>query len=230
MADFENNENTPITARVVGNRDVVGLPSYFKWLAEGKIFEAGQGIQTVGIDSGTTAAVTPDDEIAAFALVAPAGKTPLVVPLFLKIMYEGEGNPANDIYLIFTKSAGQCATTLALVGRDMINEACMYQTSPVKAGPAASPLYGVATSFALAVSALVDADAILYDMVVLVDNNITVPLPGSSQQYSYNFMRGAVPHILTSGAAMIGYCNAADTDSILHPYMQWAELEPDDLL
>lgn len=231
MADFKNDKGTPTPARVTGNGDLVILDSFWKWLAQGKIFEAGNGIQTEGNLSQGEAAVTPDDIKATYALVAPAGETPLIVPLFFKVMFEVEDTAAAcDSQLIFTKSAGECGTVLALSGRDMVVEGCMYKANPVKAGPAASPLYGVTSTFLLTVSALVDADSILYDFWVGVDNNLSVPVTGSTQQKTYDFMHDAVPHILTSGAAMILYISGASGDAEVHPYIQWAELELADLL
>lgn len=232
MADFKDNDNVPRPARVTGNGDLVILDSYWKWLAQGKVFEAGTGIQTAADLTQGEAAVTPDDVKATFALVAPAGETPLVLPLFFKVMFEAEDSAAApDSQLIFTKSAGECAAVLALSGRDMTVEGCMYKANPVKKGPAASPLHGVASTFLLTVSALVDGDAIIYDYWVgAAATNVTAPVTGSSQQRTHDFMHDAIPHILTSGAAMILYISGDTGDALVHPYIQWAELEPDDLL
>jgi hypothetical protein len=230
MADFSNNNNIAQAARVTANRDIVTLPSYYKWLAQGKIFEAGQGLQTVGIDSQGETTLTPDDVKATCALVAPSGATTLVIPLLFKVMFEVEGGAATDFQLIFTKAASECATALTLSGRDMAASQCMYSANPVKASPSASPLYGVATTFLLTVSALTDADNVMTDFTAMSDNNVSAALGTVAvQQKTYNFM-DTIPHILTSGAAMIFYISSATSDAVIHPYMQWAELTIDDLL
>lgn len=231
MADFQNNNNVAQAARVTGSRDLVTLPSYYKWLAQGKIFEAGQSLQSDGIDSQGEATLTPDDVKATFALQAPSGKTPLILPLFLKVSWEVEGGAATDFQLIFTRAAPVMGVSLTMSGRDMVAQNCMYAANPIAGSPKAKALYGVATTFLLTVSALDTAnDCVMDEFAALVDNNVSVPVAGSLRVWQRNFMREAIPHILTSGAAMIYYISSATSDAKIHPYMQWAELDEEDLI
>lgn len=231
MADFQNASNNAGAALITGNRTLVTTNNMLRWAAQGKVFAAGQGLQTVGIDSQGEASVTPDDVKATFALQAPSGGAKLIVPLLLRVCWEVEGGAATDFQLIFTKASSECATTLALSGRDMVQDNFpIYSTSPVQNSPTAQALYGVATTFLLTVSALVDADNVMYDFSALVDNNVSVPVAGSIQQKEYSFISSGCPHILTNGAAMIFYISSATSDAVIHPYMQWAELDVDDLI
>jgi len=231
MADFQNNNSVAQAARVTGNRDVVTLPSYYRWLAEGKIFAAGHGLQDTGIDSQAETTLTPDDVKATFALQSPSAATPLILPLLVKVSWESEGGSATDFQLVFTKASNLCATALAFSGRDMlVDNFCTYSANPVKATPVAQAYYGVATTFLLTVSALVSADMVMWEYGVAADNNVVGPLSNSDRVYKANFMEEGLPHILTSGAAMIFYISATGGDAVIHPYIQWAELEPDDLL
>ncbi len=226
---FETSGSVPTPARVTGNRDIITTPNLMKWAAQGKIFEAGQGLQTLGMDSQTEATLTPDDTKASVALQAPSGSDTLIIPIMLRICTEVEGADLTDHQLIFTKKSSDCVVDLALSGRPMV---AIQNMNKLKShSPKAFPLYGVATTFLLTVSALVDADNVMYDFSALVDNNQSVPLTGSSQQVSWNFLSTGAPHILTQGAAMIFYIsNATPADSIFHPYMQWAEVTLDDLI
>ncbi len=231
MADFQNNADVARAGRVTGNRDVVTSPNILKWLAEGKIFEAGHGLQSDEANSQAETTLTPDDVKATFALQAPGGADTLVIPLVFKCMWQAEGSSATDMQLIFTKSSGECATTLALSGRAMLNAGqCLYSASPVKASPKASALYGVATTFLLTVTALTIDDQCMYDYIVMADNNVAAPLPGAANTYERYFLNEGAPHILTSGAAMIFYISATGGDASIHPYIQWAEVTEDDLL
>lgn len=226
--DFQDNSSVARAGRVTGNRDLVTSTHLLKWAAQGKIFEAGQGLQTVGVDSQAEASLTPDDVKATFALVAPSATSPLIIPILFKCMWEVEGGAATDNYLIFTKSASDCGTSLALSGRDMVSIQNMNKGKSHK--PSAAALYGVATTFLLTVSALVDADNVMYDMTAHVDNNVAAPLEGTSQEVSFNFLAEGAPHIMTAGAAMIFYINSGTSDAAVHQYLQWAEVTEEDLL
>ncbi len=226
---FKTNASVPVPARTTGNRDVITAPNLMKWAAEGKIFEAGQGLQTAAVESQTEATLTPDDVKASIALVAPTDRDTLVIPIMLRICTEVEGGSVADHQLIFTKKSNECVTDLALSGRDMVSVQNMNKLKGHK--PKSSALYGVATTFLLTVSALVDADNIMYDFSALVDNNVSVPLTGSSQQISWHFLSAGAPHILQQGAAMIFYISAdTGSDVLFHQYMQWAEVTEADLV
>ncbi len=228
MADFQTNLGVPVAARVTGNRDLLTSTHLMKWAAQGKIFEAGQGLQTVAMDSQGETTLTPDDVKATYALVAPSNISPLIIPIMLRVCWETEGAAATDHQLIFTKAAEDCATDLALSGRASVS---IQNMNKGKAHvPQASALYGVTSTFLLTVSALVDADNVMYDFTAHVDNNVVAPLTGTSQQVQWNFMADGAPHILAAGAAMIFYISTAGGDSSIHPYMQWAEVTEEDLL
>lgn len=96
MADFTNNSGTATAARVNANRDLITLPAYYRWVAEGKVFEAGQSLQSTGLDSQAETALTPDDVKASFALVAPTSSSKVIVPILFKVMFEGDGGAAPD--------------------------------------------------------------------------------------------------------------------------------------
>jgi len=229
MADFATSAGVAMAGRVTGNGYLSTAWPVLRWTAQGKVFEAGHGLQDTAIDSQAEATMTPDDVKASVALQSVGNK--LVIPLVFRCMWEAEGGAATDYELIFTKASSQCATKLTLSGRAMLQPGiCMYSANPVKGTPTASALYGAATTFLLTVSALVTADMCMYDFGILVDNNVASPVTNSSRLYERNFMAEGAPHILTDGAAMIFYINSATTDATFHPYMQWAELDEDDLI
>lgn len=228
MADFQTNQGVPVAARVTGNRDLMTSTHLMKWAAQGKIFEAGQGLQTVGIDSQAESTLAPDDEKATWALVAPTGDSPLIIPIMLRVCWEAEGGALTDNHLIFTKKASDCVTDLALTGRPSV--AIQNMNKGQSHSPKASALYGVATTFLLTVTNLVDADNVMYDLTAHVDNNVSAPLTGTSQQVQWNFLADGAPHILAEGAAMIFYISSGTSDAKIHPYMQWAEVTEGDLV
>ena len=228
MADFQTNAGVSVAARVTGNRDLLTSTHLMKWAAQGKIFEAGQGLQTVAIDSQAEASLTPDDTKATYALVAPSGDSPLIIPIMLRVCWEAQGGAATDNHLIFTKKASDCVVDLALSGRASISIQNMNKGK--SHSPKASALYGVVSTFLLTVSALVDADNVMYDLTAHVDNNVVAPLTGTSQQVQWNFLADGAPHILAAGAAMIFYISNTSTAALIHPYMQWAEVTEEDLV
>jgi hypothetical protein len=232
MADFQDNNNIAKAALVTGNRSIVTTPAFYRWVAQGKVFEAGQSLQSTGLDSQAEAALTPDDVKASFALVAPTGTGKLIVPIMFKVMFEGDGGAALDEWLIFTRGAGAMGVTLAVSGTAVNAQNCTYATNPVKGTPAASVIKGVATTFLVTVSALDTAnDCVLYDMDLSVDAFLTTAGARHGNKYLY-FLKeaGGFPRYLEAGAAMIYYVNAATSDAVFHPYVMWAELDPDDVL
>ncbi len=228
MANYADTTGAAQAARLTGNRDLVTTNNIAKWVAQGKVFEAGQGLQTAAIESQAATTLAPDDVLATWALVAPQATSPLIIPIMLRVCWEAEGGALTDHQLIFTKKRTDCATKLAVTGRVPVS---VQNMNKGKAHiPAASPLYGVATTFLVTVSALVDADNVMYDFSALVDNNVSVPVVGSSQQIEWDFLTAGAPHILTQGAAMIFYISSGGADAKIHPYMQWAEVEEADLV
>lgn len=231
MSDFLDSQNTPVAGRVTRNRDLVVSPNYFKWLAQGKLFEAGFGAEDTAADS--QAAI--DDTLVTFALQSGAGSK-IVIPLLLRITMVTEGGALGRADVAFTKSASLCATQFALTGgRAMTSIHNMLRTVPAQNPPTASALYGAATTFAITSTALVAADYVDYQRRSWVDNllSVSTSIPvmdgGAGDSLTWNFMQG-VPRGMTAGAAMLVYINTGTTDSTWFPYMQWAEVDAEDLL
>ena len=223
MADFQNNASTAVAGRVTANRDLVVSPNYWKWLVQGKLFEAGFGPEDTAADS--QAAI--DDTLVSFALLS-VGAGKIVVPLLLKLAMTADGGALTRLDISFTKPAALCATALALTGgRAMTSIHNMYRTSPAQSGPTASVFYGAATTFAITSTALVAADHVDYHYETWIDAALTVMT--QPQIKVINFMAEA-PRGLTDGAAMLVYINTATTDSTFIPYIQWAELDVADLI
>jgi len=224
MSDYLNDAGVAKAGRVTNNRDTVVSPNYWKWLAQGKIFEAGFGAEDTAADS--QAAI--DDTLVTFALQS-SGSTKIVVPLVFKDMMVADGGALTRIDIAFTKPAALCATAHTLTGgRAMTSIHNMYRTSPAQTGPTASALYGAATTFAITSSALVAADYVDAHYETWIDAALTVMT--QRQTVVFNFMRDEVPHALTAGACMLVYINTGTSDSTHLPYIQWAELELGDLI
>jgi hypothetical protein len=236
MADFSNNNNVAQAARVTANRSILNTPIFWKWVAEGKVFEAGQSLQSTGLDSQGETALTPDDVKASFALVAPSGSNKLIVPIIFKSMFEGDGGAAPDSWLIFTRAAGAMGVTLAVTGTAVNAQNCTYAANPVKGTATASVIKGVATTFLVTVSALDTAsDCVLYQMALMADASSTtaglgITAKGLYQEHDFLGEAGGFPRYLTSGAAMIYYVSAASSDAVFHPYVMWAELDEADVI
>ncbi len=236
MSDFKDDNDTAKAALLTSNRQVVTLDSYWRWVAQGKVFEAGNSLQTAPDNSQGETALTPDDVKASFALVAPASKSPIIVPLLFKVMFETDGAAAPDSWLIFTRSAPIMGVSLVISGLAATAQNCTYASNPIKGSPKASAIKGVASTWLVTVSALDTAnDCVLYHMALMADAGVTtagmgVTGNGFFQQHSFLKDTGGFPRFLTSGAAMIYYISAAGGDATVHPYIQWAELEPEDLL
>jgi hypothetical protein len=203
--------------------------NYYKWLVQGKLFEAGFGAEDTAADSQASI----DDTLVTFALQAGAGSK-IVIPLYLRLAMTAEGGALGRADVAFTKPAALCATALTLTGgRAMTSIHNMYRTVPAQNGPTASALYGAATTFAITASALVAADYVDYQRRSWIDNAISVGLPmlggGTADCLEWNFMN-QMPRGLTAGAAMLVYINTGTSDSTWFPYVQWAELDVDDLI
>ncbi len=235
MADFSNGNNVPQAALVTGNRSILNTPIFWKWVAQGKVFEAGQSLQSTGLDSQAETALTPDDVKASFALQAPSGTGKLIVPIIFKSMFEGDGGAAPDSWLIFTRGAGAMGVSLTLSGTAVNAKNCTYASNPVKGTPTATILKGVATTFLLTVSALDTADdCVLNHMALMADASCTtaglgITAKGLYQEHDFIAEAGGFPRYMEAGAAMIYYVSAASSDAVFHPYVMWAELDPEDV-
>lgn len=230
MADFTNNAGTAVSGRTNSKRDLVVQQNLLKWVAEGKVFEAGFGVEDTAADSQAAL----DDTKVTFALQSPANSYTLVVPILLKLACVADGGALTAIDIAFTKPAGLCATANTLSGRALTSIHCMYQANPNKATPLAQALYGVATTFQLTSAALVAADYVDYHKGTIIDAALTTGLPnlggGPSNVSTWDFLNVGAPRIMTNGASMLVYINTGSSDSTWFPYMQWAELTIDDLL
>jgi len=226
MADLKDRNDVPQAGGVNGKRDIIVAPNLYRWAAEGKVFEAGYGLEDTAIDSEGSATVNATT--ATFSLQAPSSSSLLVIPLLLKLCITTEGGAVAYYQLMFTKPAGLCATSMTLSGTALTSKHCLYRTG----GEAKAVQQSTALS-TVTVSALVAADYVSYHRATIADNSLTTLLPamgtGPSNVQTFNFMQDGVPHIMTSGAAMIVYAYNATTDTAYTAYMQWAEVTKDDL-
>jgi len=227
MPDFKDRNNVIDAGGLTGERDVITTPNLYRWLMEGKIFEAGYGLEDSAVDGEGSATV--DDTTATFSLQAPASSSLLVIPLLLKLGIVSEGGAVAFFQLMFTKPAGLCATALTLSGTALTSKHCVYRTNPAQTAQQATTLSTVTvSSFASAA-----ADFVSYHRGVLADNTLTTLLPsmgsGPSNTHVFNFLEDGAPHIMTSGAAMLFYGYNAGGDTSFIAYMQWAEVTEDDL-
>jgi hypothetical protein len=223
MAQFLNKSNVPVSASVTGKRDIITSPSLFRWVAEGKVFEAGQGCESTAVDSGVVSA-TLDETLPTFSLQSPSSGV-YVVPLVLKLMMVADGGALTNWQVAFTKAAAACVTALSITGtaihhKSNVNKA--YNTSP-----ASTCLYTPT------VTALTVADYISLGKGEAIDAALTTGLPtlgiGASNTLMYNFINDNALHIMANGSAMLAYLYTASSASTWYCYMQWAELTADDL-
>ncbi len=222
MSDFTNNVGTPNTARITANRDIVTIPALWKWAAQGKVFEAGLGME----DTAISMLAAINDETASCSLQAPVSTTTLVIPILAKIAISDDGNAKTEISVSFTKPAGLTAAALTLSGTAMTSKHCLYRT-----GGAAKASQSATALTVVTVSVLVAADYVEYARDEADDAFLTT----ATSQVGYNtmthnFLRDTVPHILSAGAAMLITVKNGSTDGKFKPYFMWAEVTIDDLL
>jgi len=221
MSDFTNNNSVATTARVTANRDLVTLPTLWKWAAEGKVFEAGLGMEDTAI--ATLAAV--NDQTASCSLQAPNSTTTLVIPIMAKIAILNDGSALTQLSVSFTKPSGLTATAMTLSGTAMTSKHALYQKNPALTAQTATALTVVT------VSALVAADYVEYARDQADDAFLT---NATSQvgyaTMAYNFLKEGAPHIMASGAAMIISVINSTTDGTFKPYLMWAEVTIADLV
>ncbi len=220
----QDRNNVPQTIRVSGERDVITSPSLLRWAVEGKVFEAGYGLEDTAIDSESTV----NDITATFSLQAPAAKNLLVIPILLKLCLTDDGGALQVFQVSFTKPAALCATVLTLSGTALTSKHCLYRT-----GGAAIAEQQASALSTVTVSALVAADYISYHRGNSINSALTSGLvtmgSGPSNVQTFRFLEEGAPHILTSGAAMLIDTSTASTDSKWTAYMQWAEVTENDL-
>lgn len=225
MSDFKNNAGNPDTARITANRDIITVPTLWKWVAQGKVFEAGFGLEdTAKASIASVVATTP-----IFSLQAPTSTSVLVIPILAKVTLTADGNALTEFSVMFTKPAALCATALTVSGTTLTSKHCLYRTGgAAKATPQSTAL------FTVTVSALVAADYVEYDRRIAMDAALTTGLVnfggGPSNVQAYPFLKEGAPHIMTSGAAMLVYVKNGDTNATTKAYFMWAEVSEADLV
>jgi len=224
MAQFIDRGNVPVAARVTGNRDLITSPSVLRWVAEGKVFQAGQGCESTAVDCGVNSA-TIDETLPTFSLQAPPVGV-FVVPLELKIMMTDDGDTLSNWQICFTKAATLCATTMKISGTAMHHVSNLNAT--FNNGAASVALYTPT------VSALTVADYISIGKGHSVVDGTTTGKPnlgdGASNVKTYCFLgKEGLPHIMANGSAMLVYLYTATAVSKWTTYIQWAELTANDL-
>ncbi len=222
MSDFQDKYSVQ-AARVTGNRDIVSVPTLWKWSAEGKVFEAGMGLE----GSAAPAIASIDVLYPVFSLQAPSSTSLLVIPILLKVALMVDGNALTELSVTFTKPAGLCATSLTLSGTAMTSKHALYRKNPALTAQQATALYTVTSS------ALVAADYVEYERRIAIDTVLTaglVAMDGPSNVFKANFLAEGAPHIMTSGAALLVYVRNSTTDATAKAYMMWAEVTEADLV
>jgi len=218
--DLTNNAGTPVAGRTNANRDLVIEPSILKWCAQGKVHEAGFGLE----DSAIAGAAAVADTTPNFALQASSG-TKLVVPILARLTCVTEGGAAPTVRVCVTKPSSLTATAMTLSGTALTSKHNCYRSVPVNDTQTAVTLSGAD----ITASALVAADYVQVYSVVLPDNLLSA---GTSQTLPIDVYRIGVegPHILTAGAAILVYTSVGTSDASWFIYFKWAELDEADLV
>ncbi len=223
MALLKDRNDVERPGRVNRAGDLSISDSIFRWTMEGKVFEAGFGVE----DSAIALDATYADTTPQFSLQSPASSTVLVIPILTKIALVDDGNSATVFTVAFTKPAGLCDTLLTLSGTVLTTKHSQYRTDPPQTTQAATTLSNVTASV------LIAADYIAYHYGVAIDAVLTTGLVGlgngPSNVHSFRFWEDAFPHILTSGAAQLIYMQNSTVDATALCYFQWAEVTKDDL-
>ncbi len=224
MAEYEDKDNVARPARVNKERDLITIPNIWRWTVEGKVFEAGYGLE----DSAITSEGAINDLNVGYSLQAPSSSELLVIPIMLKICIVADGSSLTTFQVLFTKPAGLCATPMVLsAGTALTSKHALYRSNPAKTAQQSTTLS------ALTSTALLAADYVSYHRGLAADALLTTGLAtlgdGPSNVQTWSFFRDGVPHVLTSGAAMLVHVNDAATDTTSTCYMQWAEVTEDDL-
>lgn len=223
MSDFTNNNSVATTARVTANRDQVTIPTLWKWAAQGKVFEAGFGLEdTAKAAIASIVATTPT-----FSLQSPSSTSLLVIPILLKVALTDDGSALEELSVAFTKPAGLCATSMTISGTTLTSKHALYRKNPALTAQQATAL------FTVTVSALVAADYVEYERRIVANGALTTGLPnmsGPSNVFTAKLLSPEEIHIMTSGAAMLVYTKNGTTDALSKCYMMWAEVEEADLV
>ena len=218
MADFLTRSNVAVAGRVTGNRDLITSSSMLRWVAEGKVFGCGVGVENAGIDGAAALAdVTPT-----FALVAPSSASTFVLPILVRIGVHTEGGALAQIMVGVTRAAADCATAMTISGTAFT--APQNMDSGNTAAPQSSCLYTCTAS------ALTNADYVMLDLANAADNIVSGTggvVFNRGTTYELDLIK--TPHLLRSGAALLVWSVTGTTDTKNIPYFVFAELTADDL-
>ena len=224
MSDFQDKNDQALAAYVTRGRTIVTQPKLWLWAAQGKVFEAGIDMEDTAIVSLATVA----DITASVALKSPTSSSLFIIPILLTLSITDEGAALTDISVSFTKPIGEIATAaFTCTGTAMTVKQSLYATSPAKFRQQATALT------ACTVSDLSDADQYIEYARPQADDAFLNTADGSSVGYNvitYRFLNDGAPRMLNGGATMLVTVSSSTTDAAFRPYMQWAEVELDDLL
>jgi len=208
MANFQNEADVGIPARVNGERTVEFVSNIVRWVREGRVFTASQGVEAVDIATVSTEAdVTPT-----CALQAPSSGI-AVIPLRVFIALTDDGGGLSKIDLSFTKAAAACATAMTLTGTDL-NVQNHYTTNPQEDAQATA-IHGVTAS------ALTTTDYITLAHGEAVNAALTSGLMKFSDVFDYQFN---YPLILVEKAALLIHGYSGTSAGAIVPVITWAEV------
>ncbi len=219
MTDFKNRVLAAVAARVNGQRELMTSPAILRWVREGKVFSASQGLEATDIIAVTTLAdVTPT-----IVLQAPANSSTLVVPLQARIAVTDDGGGLSTIDVSFTKAAAQVATPLALSAGTTLNIQNHITANPMQTGLATC-------EFTVTSSALLTTDYITIGHEHVVDAALTtgLPIPGAGLEKVFDLFEPA-PLMLVESSALMIHLFTATTGARFVPVVTWAELTDEDL-
>ncbi len=223
MSDYQDRNGVARAARVNGSGDLITSDTLLRWAVKGKVFEAGFGAE----DSAIAMVASLADTTPSYSLQSPASTSLLVIPIMAKVAIVVDGNAITKILCAFTKPSGLCNTAMTLSGTALTSKHCLYRSSPAQTSQQSTVLSGVTAS------ALIAADYVTYHYGQAIDAVLTsgkVALgEGPSNVHTFRFLEDGLPHVMTSGAAMLLYVTNGTTDGTSKVYFQWAEVTADDL-
>ncbi len=219
MADFKDRLDVAQSARVNGQREIMTSPAILRWVREGKVFSASQGLEATDIASVTTDA----DVKPTIVLQSPASATTLVVPLQVRIAITADGGGLSTIDVSFTKAAAEVATPLALSAGTTLNIQNHITSNPMKTGLATA-------EYTVTSSALLTTDYITLAHEHAVDAALTtgLPIPGAGLEKTWDLFNPAPVMLIESAALMVHLFTVSSAGAFV-PVITWAELTDADL-
>lgn len=226
MTDFKNRSNVALSGGITGNRDIITSSSLLRWVAEGKVFSAGVGVENTGIDSDSD---TKNEQSPEAALVTSHSQGVYILPILVRMSVHTEGGALNIMHVVVTRAATDVAAgSTVITGTAM--PSIQNHNSGLKNKPTAKPLYTAAIAGALA-----NTDFIMLIKAIQADNPISgtggLGFGGGTGQGTVHFELDMLedPYLLSDGASLLIYPNTGTTDQKYMPYIVWAELTEDDL-